>query len=165
MTRRRAGALNKREENMIGSSAGALLRVLSLSALASTWSAGQARAQGTDELYEKAKLEKTLTLYAAGPSEPWVRWSEEFQKRYPGVTVAFTGGLSNGLNTRIEQQLAAKKMETDLAMFQTLQDFGRWKKQGALMSYAPAGSDKIDAAFKDEDGTFTTVGVNMITYA
>ena len=150
---------------MIELSAGALLRVLSLSALALACCAGYARAQTSDELYEKAKLEKTITLYAAGPSEPYQRWSEEFQKRYPGVTVAFTGGLSNGLNTKIEQQLAAKKMETDLAIFQTLQDFGRWKKQGALMSYKPEGADKIDPAFKDEDGTFTTVGVNMITYA
>jgi ABC-type Fe3+ transport system substrate-binding protein len=150
---------------MIELSTGMLSRALSLSALALICGADQARAQGSDELYEKAKLEKTLTLYAAGPSEPWVRWSEEFQKRYPGVTVAFTGGLSNGLNTKIEQQLAAKKMETDMAMFQTLQDFGRWKKHGALMSFAPAGADKIDPAFKDEDGTFTTVGVNMITYA
>jgi ABC-type Fe3+ transport system substrate-binding protein len=150
---------------MTGFSAGTLLRALTLSALALTWCAGQARAQGSDELYEKAKLEKSLTLYAAGPSEPYLRWADEFQKRYPGVTVSFTGGLSNGLNTKIEQQLAAKKMETDLAMFQTLQDFGRWKKQGALMSYAPVGSDKIDPAFKDEDGTFTTVAVNMITYA
>jgi ABC-type Fe3+ transport system substrate-binding protein len=33
------------------------------------------------------------------------------------------------------------------------------------MSYIPEGADKIDPAFKDEDGTFTTVLVNMITYA
>jgi ABC-type phosphate transport system substrate-binding protein len=88
---------------MIELSAGALLRVLSLSALALTWCGGHARAQGSDALYEKAKLEKSLTLYAAGPSEPYQRWSEEFQKRYPGVTVAFTGGLSVGLNKKIDE--------------------------------------------------------------
>jgi ABC-type Fe3+ transport system substrate-binding protein len=149
---------------MIEFSTGALPRVLAISAALVSWIA-PAGAQSSDELYEKAKLEKTLALYAAGPSEPYLRWVEDFQKRYPGVTVTFTGGLSNGLNTKIEQQLAAKKMETDVAIFQTIQDFGRWKKQGALMSFTPQGADKIDPAFQDEDRTFTTVHVNMITYA
>ena len=145
-------------------SANYLMRVCAL-APGMAMMCGAALAQSNDELYEKAKLEKTLTLYGAGPSDPYKRWIEDFQKQYPGVTVNFTGGLSNGLNTKIEAQLAAKTMETDLAIFQTIQDFGRWKKQGALMSYSPAGSDKIDPAFKDEDGMFTTVSVNMVTYA
>jgi ABC-type Fe3+ transport system substrate-binding protein len=124
-----------------------------------------AQAQGNDELYLKAKAERTLSLYAAGPSDPYKRWIDDFQKRYPGVTVSFTGGLSNGLNSKIEAQLAARNMETDLALFQTLQDFGRWKKQGALLSFRPEGTEVIDPAFRDEDGAFTTVSVNMITYA
>ena len=55
-------------------------------------------AQSLDELYEKAKLEKSVALVAAGPSEPYEHWIREFQQLYPGVTVSFTGGLSNGLN-------------------------------------------------------------------
>jgi ABC-type Fe3+ transport system substrate-binding protein len=141
-----------------------LLRLLCMPAAALACCT-QAYAQSNDALYEQAKLEKTLMLYAAGPSEPYQRWIDDFQKRYPGVTITFTGGLSNGLNTRIEQQFAAKKMEADMAIFQTLQDFGRWKKARELMLYRPEGSDKIDPAFKDEDGAFTTVSVNMITYA
>jgi ABC-type Fe3+ transport system substrate-binding protein len=81
------------------------------------------------------------------------------------VTVSFTGGLSNGLNRRINQQLADKKMESDIAIFQTIQDFVRWKREGALMLFRPQGSDQIDQAFKDEDGAFTTVSVNMVSYA
>ena len=36
---------------------------------------------------------------------------------------------------------------------------------GALMLYKPDGSDTIDPAFKDEDGAFTAVSVNLVTYA
>jgi ABC-type Fe3+ transport system substrate-binding protein len=36
---------------------------------------------------------------------------------------------------------------------------------GALLPFKPDGSEKIDAAYKDEDGAFTTVSVNAITYA
>jgi hypothetical protein len=94
-----------------------------------------------DALYEKAKLEKTLVLYGAGPTGSHDRWIKDFEPRFPGVTVALTGGLSNGLNQKIEQQLAAKRMETDLAIFQTIQDFGKWKKAGALLLFKPEGSD------------------------
>ena len=72
-----------------------------------------AHAESIDALYEKAKLEKTLVLYGAGPSGSHDRWINDFQQRFPGVTVAFTGGLSNGLNQKIDQQVASRRMETD----------------------------------------------------
>jgi ABC-type Fe3+ transport system substrate-binding protein len=124
-----------------------------------------AQAESIDALYEKAKLEKTLALYGAGPSGSHDRWIQDFQQRFPGVTVAFTGGLSNGLNQKIDQQIASRRMETDLAIFQTIQDFGKWKKAGALMLFKPEGSETIDPAYKDEDGAFTAVSVNTIVYA
>jgi ABC-type Fe3+ transport system substrate-binding protein len=153
---------------MIAVSAG--IRIFPLSSLPLTmaaliWCGPQLHAQSMDELYEKAKLEKSVALVAAGPSEPYEHWIREFQQHFPGVTVSFTGGLSNGLNRNINRQIADKKMESDLAIFQTIQDFVRWKREGALLSFRPQGSDKIDPAFKDEDGTFTTVSVNMVAYA
>jgi ABC-type Fe3+ transport system substrate-binding protein len=127
--------------------------------------AGLACAESVDELYAKAKLEQTLHLYGAGPTGSHERWIKDFEQRFPGVKVALTGGLSNGLNRRIEQQLANKRMETDLAIFQTIQDFVRWKKAGALLLFKPEGSDAIDPAYKDEDGAFTAVSVNTVVYA
>ncbi|HEY4406719.1 MAG TPA: extracellular solute-binding protein [Xanthobacteraceae bacterium] len=141
----------------------ALSRLLPVAAL--LFCVPQPHAQSLDELYEKAKLEKSVALVAAGPSEPYEHWIREFQERYPGVTVSFTGGLSNGLNRSINQQIADKKVTSDLAIFQTIQDFVRWKREGALMLFRPQGFDQIDPAFKDEDGAFTTVSVNMVSYA
>src|ERR1700691_5425524 len=141
---------------------GAHLRMTVLALLCGTTVAG---AQSMDALYEQAKLEKTVALYGAGPPEPFKRWIEDFQKAYPGVTVEFTGGLSNALDKKIERQLADRKMEADVGIFQTRQDFVRWKTLGALLPFKPEGFDKIDPAFKDEDGAFTTVSVNLVTYA
>lgn len=138
---------------------------LGLCALLLAFAPARAGAQSPDALYEKAKQEKTVALYGAGPPEPFQRWIADFQTSYPGVTVDFTGGLSNALDKKIEQQLADNSMQADVAIFQTMQDFVRWKKMGALMLFKPEGYDKIDPAFKDEDGAFTTVSVNMITYA
>jgi ABC-type Fe3+ transport system substrate-binding protein len=122
-------------------------------------------AQSIDELYQKAKLEKTLVLYGAGPAGSHERWIKEFEQRFPGVTVTFTGGLSTALNKKIEAQFANQKVETDLAILQTIQDFAKWKKTGAMLPFKPPGWDAIDEAYKDEDGGFVTVSVNAITYA
>ena len=142
-----------------------LMRLLPLLAASLACCVAAARAESIDELYEKAKLEKTLVLYGAGPTGSHDRWIRDFQQRFPGVTVVLTGGLSTALNKKIEQQLASKAMEADLAIFQTIQDFGKWKKAGALLLFKPDGSELIDPAYKDEDGAFTAVSVNTIVYA
>ncbi len=142
-----------------------LPRILPLLAASLACCVAPARAESIDELYEKAKLERTLVLYGAGPTGSHDRWIRDFQQRFPGVSVALTGGLSTALNKKVEQQLASKAMEADLAIFQTIQDFGRWKKAGALLLFKPEGSELIDPAYKDEDGAFTAVSVNTIVYA
>jgi ABC-type Fe3+ transport system substrate-binding protein len=65
----------------------------------------------------------------------------------------------------MSQQILDKKVESDIAIFQTIQDFVRWKREGALLLFRPQGFNAIDPAFKDEDGAFTTVSVNMVSYA
>jgi ABC-type Fe3+ transport system substrate-binding protein len=137
----------------------------SLLLVAALLGAAPACAQSIDALYEEAKREKTLVFYGAGPPGSHDRWVREFEQRFPGVTVDFTGGLSNGLNRRIERQLAAGHMETDLAIFQTIQDFARWKRQGALALFKPEGTAEIDPAYRDEDGAFTAVSINPVVYA
>jgi len=150
---------------MLGIFASNAGRLFPLCVILPIWAVATSSAQSVDALYEKAKLERTVSLYGAGPSDPFKRWIEDFQKKYPGVAVQFTGGLSNFLDKKIDQQLADKAMEADVGIFQTIQDFVRWKKVGALMLFKPEGFETIDPAFKDEDGAFTTVSVNMVTYA
>jgi ABC-type Fe3+ transport system substrate-binding protein len=150
---------------MIALPAPRLLDVLTLAAALPIIGAAAARAESLDALYEKAKAEKTVVLYGAGPTGSRDRSIKDFQQRFPGVTVTFTGGLSPALSKKIDQQLADKRMETDLAILQTIQDFARWKAQGALQLFKPDGSDTIDPAYKDEDGAFTAISVNTIVYA
>jgi ABC-type Fe3+ transport system substrate-binding protein len=142
--------------------------VLSLStlALAALFAcAPSARAQSLDALYEKAKTEGSLVLYTGGPTAPWDAVAKEFSARYPGVAVSVTGGFSNVLDKKIDAQLAAGKLEADLAVFQTLQDFVRWKQQGVLLEFKPQGFDKIDASFSDPSGAFVAVQINAHAYA
>src|SRR5476649_2948246 len=118
------------------------------------------RAETIDELYAKAKDEKTLVLYGGGPVAPYEGWAREFEKRFPGITVSVTGGYSNVLNAKIEQQIADHRLEADLAIFQTVQDFVRWKQRGMLLRFKPDGFAAIPPAFKDKDGAYVAVSVS-----
>jgi ABC-type Fe3+ transport system substrate-binding protein len=137
-----------------------LLTIAALFAFASP-----ARPQSADALYEKAKTEGTVVLYTGGPAAPWDVVAKEFSARYPGVNVSVTGGFSNVLDKKVDAQLASNKVEVDLAVFQTLGDFVRWKKQGALLEFRPQGFDKIDSSFKDPSGSYVAVMINAHTYA
>jgi ABC-type Fe3+ transport system substrate-binding protein len=135
-------------------------------AAAALWLAGApARAQTADQLYDKAKDEKSLVLYSGGPAAPYERMAKEFSERYPGITIAVTGGFSNVLDRQIDAQLAAHKLDVDMAFFQTVQDFVAWKRAGVLAPFKPDGYDKIDPRFRDEDGAFTPTSVVLLTYA
>jgi ABC-type Fe3+ transport system substrate-binding protein len=124
-----------------------------------------AATQSLDELYGKAKAEGALEFYSGGPIAPYERFINDFKQRFPGVTVSITGGFSNVLNAKINDQLRAKKLAVDMAFFQTVQDFVAWKREGALLNFKPGGYDQIAPAFRDPDGAYTTVKVSAITYA
>ncbi len=129
------------------------------------FAAAGSRAQTLDQHYEKAKLEKTVVFYSGGPAAPHENRAKEFMQKYPGITVSVTGGFSNVLNERIEKQMADRKLEVDMAFFQTVQDFVTWKKQGKLLAFKPEGFDQIMPSFRDEDGAYMALSANALTYA
>src|SRR6202040_1008385 len=110
-----------------------------------------ASAETIDQIYEAAKAEKSLVLWGAGPSAGYETAARAFEQQYPGVTVTLMGGFSNVLNAKIEQQFSAKKVETDLLVFQTVQDFVAWNKRGLLLHFKPEGFESIGANSKDRD--------------
>ena len=140
---------------------------LGLGALACTVSCGMApaAAETMDELYAKARPEKAVVFYSGGPVAPYEAFAREFEQRFPDLKVSITGGFSNVLNEKINTQLQSRKLEVDMAFFQTVQDFVAWKKQGVLLSFKPEGFEQIAPVFRDPDGAFTTTKVNPIGYA
>jgi len=121
-----------------------------------------ARAQS--QLYAEARAEGAFAFYVGGPTAPWEAKAKIFEQRYPGIKVSITGGFSNVLDKKVDQQLKDDKLEVDAAIFQTLQDCVRWNAQGHLLSYKPQGFDAIDASFKDPGGAFYGVMVIAMPY-
>lgn len=124
-----------------------------------------APAQSPDELYRLAKQEGQVNLYGGGPAALYTGWAKLFEERFPGIKVNVTGGFSNRLAVNIDTQRKTGKMETDLAMLQTIQDFVRWKKDGALVQFKPEGFEKIPSTFKDDDGMYVGILVYAVAYA
>lgn len=119
-------------------------------------------AETTDELYAKAKTDKTLVLWGGGPASNYERAARAFEKQYPGVTVSVEGGASNVFNRKIEEQIKANKIETDLIILQTVQDLVDWSKRGLLLQFKPDGFDKIGISLKDKDGSW--IATNSIPF-
>jgi ABC-type Fe3+ transport system substrate-binding protein len=122
------------------------------------------QAQSLDELHVQAKAEGGLVLYVGGPTAPWEARAKQFEQRYSGIKVSITGGFSNVLDKQIDQQLKENKLAVDTAIFQTLDDFVRWKAEGQLIAFKPNGFDAIDASFKDGEGAFFGVMVIAMPY-
>ncbi len=123
-----------------------------------------AAAETIDQLYEAAKAEKTVVLWGAGPSAGYEAAARAFEQQYPGVSVTLMGGFSNVLNAKVEEQISAKKVETDVLIFQTVQDFVSWNKRGLLMPFKPEGFEAIGAGAKDKDGAWIAVNANPLFY-
>ena len=114
-------------------------------------------AETLDQLYAMAKKEKTLVVWVAAPAARYESAARAFEQLFPGITVSLTGGFGNALNTSIEEQVRRKKVETDLVISRTIQDFIAWNRRGLLLLFEPDGFDMIDIQSKDKDGGWIAV--------
>jgi ABC-type Fe3+ transport system substrate-binding protein len=135
-----------------------------LGAALAAFSCVGASAETIDQIYEAAKAEKSLVLWGAGPTAGYETAVRAFEQQYPGVKVTLMGGFSNVLNAKVEEQFSAKKVETDLLVFQTVQDFVNWNQRGLLMRFKPDGFETIGPNAKDPDGAWIAANANPLFY-
>lgn len=109
-----------------------------------------------DEIYKAALAEGgVVTLWAGGDEKNQQDFLKQgFEARFPNITLNVTVDVSKYHDGKIDQQLAAKNVYVDSVILQTLHDFPRWKKQGALLNYAPTQFDQIYPVFKDADAAY-----------
>ena len=134
-------------------------------AAAQPGSAVREETRSLDELYRAAKAEGgTLTVYAGGDTATQQDGNKAaFEKAFPGITVRMVVDYSKFHDARVDTQLATRTLVPDVVQLQTLQDFPRWKAEGALRPYKPAGFSKIHPAFKDPDGAWTGIFVDAFS--
>ncbi len=141
----------------------AFLLTLSAMALAYPYfhqgSAVQPETRSLEELYRDALAEGGIvTLWHGGDKKNQQdNFKAAFEKQFPGVTMNLTVDVSKYLSPKIEEQLIRDELYVDVAMLQTLQDFPRWKEEGALAPYKPADFEKVYSKLRDPEGYYMGV--------
>ena len=141
------------------------LATLALSLIGITARAAEVEIRSLDEIYEQALKEGgSLTVYAGGDTpDQQDGIKAAFEKRFPGITLNVVVDYSKVHSARLDQQFEDRHVVPDIIQLQTLQDFPRWRREGKLVPYKPAGWDSIYSSFKDQTGAWTGVFVDAFS--
>ncbi|MEV0536789.1 extracellular solute-binding protein [Kitasatospora sp. NPDC050463] len=138
----------------------------SASATGSPYSAGPEETRTLDELYQAALKEGGKLVIYAGGDTPTQQDSTKaaFKSRFPGIDLTLVVDYSKYHDVRVDNQFATGTVVPDVVQLQTVQDFVRWKQQGRLLAYKPAGFSKLYDAFRDPQGAWTAVRVSAFSF-
>jgi hypothetical protein len=130
---------------------------VSLAAVAPNATAFERETRSLDEIYRAALAEGgVVTLWHGGDEKTQQNsLKSAFETRFPNMTLNVTVDLSKYHDINLDAQLAADDVYVDSIILQTLNDYPRWKKEGALMNYAPLNFDKIYPEFKDAEAAYS----------
>jgi ABC-type Fe3+ transport system substrate-binding protein len=119
-----------------------------------------------DELYADALAEGgRLVIYAGGDTATQQDFTKQaFLSEFPDIDLTIVVDYSKYHDVRVDNQLATNTLVPDVVQFQTLQDFTRWKQQGVLAPYKPAGFSKLHRRFRDADGAWLAIAVIGFSY-
>ncbi|KAK0226395.1 ABC-type Fe3+ transport system [Armillaria fumosa] len=135
------------------------------SAKPSPTSAG-VESRSLDDLYALAIAEGGQLVVRAGgdTSTQQDAFVQAFQERFPKMNITMIVDLSKYHDGEIDRSLALTgKAGVDVAHLQTYHDFVRWKSEGRLLNYKPAGWDQITSDIKDPDGAFVGMAYYLFT--
>ncbi|SOD89927.1 ABC transporter substrate-binding protein [Streptomyces sp. Ag109_G2-15] len=135
-------------------------------AAAARRTAGAEEDRTLDELYRDALAEGgRLVIYAGGDTPTQQDGTKAaFKERFPGIDLTLIVDYSKYHDVRVDNQLATGTLVPDVVQLQTLQDFVRWKEQGRLLPYRPAGFSKLYDAFRDPQGAWVAVAVIAFSF-
>jgi maltose-binding protein MalE len=135
----------------------ALFACVSLAAPASDNAKFEQETRSLDEIYQAALAEGgVVTLWHGGDEKTQQNsLKTAFEARFPKMTLNVTVDLSKYHDSNLDLQLANNNVYVDSIILQTLHDYPRWKKEGALLNYAPLNFDKVSSVFKDEDAAYS----------
>jgi len=132
----------------------------------SSSAAGAEESRSLAELYAAAKAEGgRLVVYAGGDvASQQAGTLAAFQQQFPDIKLTMVVDYSKYHDVRVDNQFAVNRLIPDVIHLQTVQDFPRWKQEGRLLRYKPAGFSKVYDAFKDPDGAWVAIAVIAFSF-
>ncbi|MDX3310988.1 extracellular solute-binding protein [Streptomyces sp. ME08-AFT2] len=128
--------------------------------------AGAEERRTLDELYRDAVAEGGRLVVYAGGDTPTQQDATKaaFRSSFPDIDLTLVVDYSKYHDVRLDNQFATASVVPDVIQLQTLQDFTRWKDQGRLLHYRPAGFSRLYDAFKDPEGAWVAVGALAFSF-
>ncbi|KND28225.1 ABC transporter substrate-binding protein [Streptomyces acidiscabies] len=128
--------------------------------------AGPEETRSLDELYQAALQEGGKLVVYAGGDTPTQQDATKagFKARFPDIDLTLIVDYSKYHDVRVDNQFATDTLVPDVVQLQTVQDFVRWKQQGRLLHYKPAGFSKVYDSFKDPQGAWLATGVVAFSF-
>ncbi|KAK0195881.1 ABC-type Fe3+ transport system [Armillaria mellea] len=151
---------------LISSSPSSAAAVTAAANSTSVASATGVESRSLDDLYALAVAEGGQLVVRAGgdTSTQQDTFVQAFQQRFPQMNISIVVDLSKYHDGIIDRSLSLTgKAGVDVAHLQTYHDFVRWKSEGRLLNYKPAGWDQITSDIKDPDGAFVGIAYYLFT--
>jgi ABC-type Fe3+ transport system substrate-binding protein len=145
---------------------GAVLATAPSVAFAQDSSATEEETKSLDQMYEEAvSAGSNLVVYAGGDHAAQLDATKQsFLARFPKMKPVFVVDYSKFHDVRVDNQFATNSLVPDVIQFQTLQNFPRWKREGRLLNYKPAGFSQVHEYFKDPDGAWHTLEIYAFSF-
>ena len=126
-------------------------------AQAGTPPAPRTESRSLDDLHKAALAEGgRLIVYGGGDLPNGAAGLETaFMKRFPGMKIRILIDRSKYQGVRIDNQLARGRLLPDAVHILAHNYYDRWKTEGQLMAYKPAGWDQVYPGFNDPEGCWT----------
>ncbi len=114
-----------------------------------------------DEMHKAALAEGgQLLVYGGGDLPNGAAGLESaFMKRFPGMKIRILIDRSKFQGVRIDNQLARNRLQPDVVHILAFNFYDRWKADGQLLRYKPAGWDQVYPEYNDPDGAWTATFV------
>jgi len=129
------------------------------------WSQGTAapvmETRTLDELHKAALAEGgELLVYGGGDLPNGSAGTERtFNARFPGMKIRILVDRSKYHHVRIDNQFALGKLACDAVHILSINAYHRWKADGRLLAYKPAGWDQIYPDLTDPDAAYVAFTV------
>lgn len=115
-----------------------------------------------DQIYQAALAEGGIVSCFHGGDEvnQQAGLKRAFETRFPGMTLNVTVNRSKYHSIAIDRGLASGTLDVDTIILQSLQDYQRWERDGALLHYAPVNYDKVYPPFKHSRAGYYGFAIN-----
>ncbi|KAJ5776384.1 uncharacterized protein N7511_001395 [Penicillium nucicola] len=113
-----------------------------------------------DEIYAAAKNEtgELVVLWGGDAVSQGDSTIAAWKSRFPDIKLNLTVDVSKYHDSRVNRQFQRDGTDgADIAVLQTLHDYGRWKREGRLLPYKPLNWEDVYSSVKDPEGAFLGV--------